>query len=59
MLESGSLNRCGGAPDAEAEGEASGFPDGIFIRRAELMRIAADGSVGDMDIARVHIDVGE
>ena len=39
--------------------DASGFPDGLFVRRAVLIVIAADGSVGNVDVARVHIDVGE
>src|SRR5437588_897562 len=34
--------------------DASGFPDGLFVRRAVLIVIGADRSVGNVDVARVR-----
>jgi hypothetical protein len=39
--------------------DSAGFPDGVFIRSAILVVIAANGSVGNVDVAGIDVDVGE
>jgi hypothetical protein len=48
------------AADAQdLEVDAAGLADGLFIGGAVLIVIAADGAVGNVDIARIYIDARE
>ena len=46
------------APDAQKlKVDSSSLPDRRFIRRAILIVIAPDSSIGNVDVARVGVDV--
>ncbi len=48
------------APDAqELEVDSSGFSDSLLVRCAVLIVIAADGSVGNVDVSGIYVDVRE